>query len=201
MVPFSCGRQDNYCHPPRWSALSHRLRAAGAGAALPLRAKPPRPRHTRDADLGPVPQLGPFWHRPEGSSSGESAAQPSSPSSISQDTCATSLVTWAWVPLPQQPPRSAWQPPPSCQQGGGREGPCQLPRLALRGLSGASYCLGRPGDISISVSRGPGMLWLCKGAVAAMRGGAPCTKEHGVTLVCTRHKPGHHSSRQKQARG
>lgn len=56
MLPFSCGRHGNYCHPPCWSGLSHRLPAAPQPAlsTAPGPHAEPRPQSV----LGWDPALG-----------------------------------------------------------------------------------------------------------------------------------------------
>lgn len=88
MLPFSCGRHGNYCHPPCWSALSHSLPPAPHAASAqpastaPCRARP-GPAHAGEWDLGARTQ---FWsfpasggHQPGGRRAGSKLRTPLPP--------------------------------------------------------------------------------------------------------------------------
>lgn len=96
MLPFSCGRHGNYCHPPCWSALSHSLppapHAASAqpASAAPCRARP-GPTHAGEWDLGARTQ---FWsfparggHQPGGRRAGSKLQAPLPPAASPKGRC------------------------------------------------------------------------------------------------------------------
>lgn len=58
MLPFSCGRHGNYCHPPCWSGLSHRLPAAPQPALSTAPGPHAEPCWAVGWDLGPRSWVG-----------------------------------------------------------------------------------------------------------------------------------------------
>lgn len=153
MLPFSCGRHDNYCHPPCCSGLSHRLPPAPRPAISP--APPPRP-HVCEDSAAALVLPGSRDTRLKEARWGERC----SPSGLS---CVTSLLPLLLVPF------STSDPQLSCRQmrtllslltGCCWDCPVLDPMPGCQETSGDSHCSGRLEDKLCRAPQRSGRGWV-----------------------------------------